>query len=189
MLNKGQAPELPAKWETDPATLQIFPEIKLLSAWQDFYHNKPLQALQKINLQISNDTTSKTEGLQNILAFWKQSLLENKTISPITGLQEAKKTLQQYPFQVEALQKALPVLNKNKLEKLGYDAALAALQWNEDIPVYYLIYAMQAYQLGEIAYGEEATKQLKVLDIATYHANQKILDEARLQAQQRQKFN
>ena len=189
MLNKGQAPELPAKWEIDPATLQIFPEIKLLSAWQDFYHNKPLQALQKINLQISNDTTSKTEGLQNILAFWKQSLLETKTISPITGLQEAKKTLQQYPFQVEALQKALPVLNKNKLEKLGYDAALAALQWNEDIPVYYLIYAMQAYQLGEIAYGEEATKQLKVLDIATYHANQKILDEARLQAQQRQKFN
>jgi hypothetical protein len=88
-----------------------------------------------------------------------------------------------------ALQKALPILNKNKLEKLGYDAALAALQWNEDIPVYYLIYAMQAYQLGEIAYGEEATKQLKVLDVSTYQANQKILDEAFLQAQQRQKFN
>jgi hypothetical protein len=189
MLNKGQAPELPKKWEKDPAVLQIFPEIKLLIAWQDFYHNKPLQALQKINLQISNDTTSKTEGLQNILAFWKQSLLETKTISPITGLQEAKKTLQQHPFQVDALQKALPILNKNKLEKLGYDAALAALQWNEDIPVYYLIYAMQAYQLGEIAYGEEATKQLKVLDVSTYQANQKILDEALLQAQQRQKFN
>jgi hypothetical protein len=48
---------------------------------------------------------------------------------------------------------------------------------------------MQAYQLGEIAYGEEATKQLKVLDVSTYQANQKILDEALLQAQQRQKFN
>lgn len=189
MLRKGQAPSLPAKWVEDPAVLQVFPEIKLLSAWQDFYHDKPLQALQKINLQISNDTTSKTEGLQNILAFWKQSLLDPKSISPVNGLKEAQKTLQQHPFQVDALQKALPILNKNKLEKLGYDAALAALQWNEDTPIYYLIYAMQAYQLGEIAYGYEATKQLKVLSLDTYQANQKILNDALIQAQQRQKFN
>jgi hypothetical protein len=189
MLVKGKAPTMPNAWEKDVAVLHVFPEIKLLSAWQDFYHDKPLQALQKINLSISNDTTSKTEGLQNILGYWKQSLLEPQTIAPIKGLVDAKKALQQHPFQVDVLQQALPILNKNKLEKLGYDAALAALQWNESVPVYYLIYAMQAYQLGEIVYGEEAALQLKGLSLSTYLANQKILEQARDQARERQKFN
>jgi hypothetical protein len=188
MLKKGQAKRLPVGWEKDPAILQVFPEIKLLFAWQDYYHDKPLQALQKINLQITNDTTAKTEGLQQILSFWKQSLLESRSINPIRNLQDAKIAIQRYPFQVDVLQQALPILNSNKLEKEGYDAALAALQWNENIPVYYLIYAIQAYQLGEIAYGEEAIKRLKKLSESTYQANRKTLDLALEQARQRQKF-
>jgi hypothetical protein len=48
---------------------------------------------------------------------------------------------------------------------------------------------MQAYQLGEIVYGEEAALQLKGLSLSTYLANQKILEQARDQARERQKFN
>ena len=92
------------------------------------------------------------------------------------------------PFQVDVLQQALPILNKNKQEKVGYDAALAALQWNEGVPVYYLIFAMQAYHIGEITYGNEAVQELKKLNSSIYLANQAALSKALQEAIRRQNF-
>jgi hypothetical protein len=80
-------------------------------------------------------------------------------------------------------------LNQAKKEKEGYDAALAALQWNENIPVYYLVYAMQAYHIGEIIYGNEAIEALRKLSPSTYEANKTTLSQALAQATERQKFN
>jgi hypothetical protein len=186
---KSKADIIPEKWVADPETRNNFPEIKLIDAWQDYHHGKCLQALQKVNLLISADSTSNTAGLQQILDFWKQSLLEPRSSSEISNWKQAQAALAEYPFQIEVLQKSITILNQAKKEKQGYDAALAALQWNEHLPVYYLIYAMQAYHIGEITYGNEAIEALIKLSPSTYEANKSILTSALTQATQRQKFN
>ncbi len=187
---KSQAPQHPFhQWANNPLTEAAFPEQNLLQAWQDYHHGKPLQALQKIDLLIKKDTATQATGLQNMLIFWKTSMLKPQSIQAIRTLQEAKKAIEQYPFQVDALQQALPILNQYKQEKLGYDAALAALQWNEEIPVFYLIFAMQAYQIGEITYGNEATEQLKKRNPNIYAANQITLTKALADAIRRQNFD
>ncbi len=186
---KNQAELIPANWITDPEATKTFPEIKLLDAWQDYHHGKCLQALQKVNLFISADTTSKTDGLQQILSFWKQSLLKPQASPPIENWQQAQAALEKFPFQIDVLQKSLAILNREQKEKEGYNAALAALQWNENIPVYYLIYAIQAYQIGEITYANEAIEALKKLSFSTYQANKATLLDAQTKATERQKFN
>lgn len=190
MYAKNQAPEHPlSQWAKNPLTEAAFPEQSLLHAWQDYHHGKPLQALQKIDLLIKKDTATQSTGLQNMLSFWKTSLLKPQSIQTIQTLQEAKKAIEQHPFQVDVLQQALPILNQNKQEKVAYDAALAALQWNEGIPVYYLIFAMQAYQIGEITYGNEAAQQLKIRNPSIYLANQATLNKAKAEAIRRQNFD
>lgn len=186
---KDQATRIPSDWINDPIVLATFPEIKLLDAWQDFHHGKCLKALQKVNLLITADTTSQTEGLQQMLGFWKQSLLKPQACPRIENWQQAQAALDRYPFQIEVLQKSLALLNQAKKEKKGYDAALAALQWNENIPVYYLIYAIQAYYMGEITYGNEAIEALKKISPSTYEANKTTLTQALDRAAARQKFN
>ncbi len=176
-------------WAKNPLTEAAFPEQRILIAWQDYYHGKPLQALQNIDLIIKNDTAASTDGLQHMLNFWKTSLLKPVIIKPIHSLHEAKLALAQQPFQVEVLQQALPILNTNKQEKIGYDAALAALQWNEDVPIYYLIFAIQAYRMGEISYGNEAVQQLKKLNPSIYALNQTTLNQSLQEAIRRQKFD
>ncbi len=186
---KSQAAIMPAAWGKDLEISHAFPEINLLAAWQDYHHGRCIQALQKINLLISADSTSKTAGLQQILGFWKESLLLPQTSPQIRNWKEAKSLLDRHPFQIDVLQQAIPILNQSKKEKFAYDAALTALQWNENLPAYYLIYAMQAYQIGEISYGTEAVVTLKKISPSTYEANKSVLLAAAKQAEQRQKFN
>jgi|GEM_PF-1307723 len=189
MYAKKQAPEYPlSQWTKNPLAEAAFPEQSILLAWQNYHQGKPLLALQKIDLLIKKDTASGATGLQNMLDFWKTSLLKPQAFQTIRTLDEAQKALRQMPFQVDVLQQALPILNKNKQEKAGYDASLAALQWNEDIPVYYLIFAMQAYQIGEITYGNDAVLELKKRNANIYKANQAILNKALQDAIRRQKF-
>ena len=186
---KKQSPEYPiSQWVKNPLTAAAFPEYNLIEAWQAYHHGKPLTALQKLDLLIKQDTTAAGTGLKSMLDFWKTSLLKPQATQPLTTLQMAQNALRQYPFQVDVLQQALPLLNKNKQEKAGYDAALAALQWNEGVPVYYLIFAMQAYQIGEITYGNEAVQELKKLNPTIYLANQAILAKALQEAIRRQNF-
>jgi hypothetical protein len=186
---KNQSPEYPiSQWVKNPLTAAAFPEYNLIEAWQAYHHGKPLTALQKLDLLIKRDTTATGTGLKSMLDFWKTSLLKPLPTKTLTTLQMAQSALRQYPFQVDVLQQALPILNRNKQEKAGYDAALAALQWNEGIPVYYLIFAMQAYQIGEITYGNEAVQELKKRNPTIYLANQAILAKALQEAIRRQNF-
>ena len=186
---KKQAPVYPlSQWTKNPLVEAAFPEQSILLAWQDYHQGKPLLALQRIDLLIKKDTASGATGLQNMLGFWKTSLLKPQAFQAIRTIDEAQKALRQMPFQVDVLQQALPILNKNKQEKAGYNAALAALQWNEGVPVYYLIFAMQAYQIGEITYGNEAVQELKKLNSSIFLANQATLSKALQEAIRRQNF-
>ena len=186
---KNQSPEYPiSQWVKNPLTAAAFPEYNLIEAWQAYHHGIPLTALQKLDLLIKQDTTAAGTGLKSMLDFWKTSLLKPQPTQTLTTLQMAQSALRQYPFQLDVLQQALPLLNKNKQEKAGYDAALAALQWNEGVPVYYLIFAMQAYQIGEITYGNEAVQELKKLNSSIYLANQAALSKALQEAIRRQNF-
>jgi hypothetical protein len=92
--------------------------------------------------------------------------------------------LEKYPFQIPVLQQALPLVPAKK----GYEAALAALQWNEQNPAFYPIYAMQALKMGEINYADEAMEKLRTLNQAIYQASQASYLAEKQRAQQKTKF-
>jgi hypothetical protein len=145
---------------------EVFPELELLKSWQVFYHAKPLLALNQLNVSIAADTTQ-SSAMAGILAFWKYATaFPVKT--PQVSRSNAVATLEKFPFQVSVLQQALPLLPTKK----GYEAALAALQWNEQNPVYYPIYAHQALKMGEISYADEAMGKLQALNPVLYQAAQ-----------------
>jgi hypothetical protein len=145
---------------------EIFPELELLKSWQTFYHAAPLVALNQLNVSIAADTTQ-SGGMTGILAFWKYTTAIPVKTPPISRT-NAQQTLEKYPFQIAVLQKALPLVAPKK----GYEAALAALQWNEENPAFYPIYAMQALKMGEIIYADEAMEKLRTLNPALYQASQ-----------------
>lgn len=145
---------------------EMFPELELLKSWQSFYHAKPLVALNQLNLSIAADTTQGS-GMTGILAFWKYATaFPSKT--PVISRANALAMLEKFPFQIPVLQQALPLVPAKK----GYEAALAALQWNEQNPAFYPIYALQALKMGEISYADEAREKLRKLNPALYQATQ-----------------
>ena len=145
---------------------EMFQELELLKSWQSFYHAKPLVALNQLNLSIAADTTQGS-GMTGILAFWKYATaFPSKT--PVISRANALAMLEKYPFQIPVLQQALPLVPAKK----GYEAALAALQWNEQNPAFYPIYALQALKMGEISYADEVREKLWKLNPALYQATQ-----------------
>ena len=161
---KGKAPTYDLEaWQKTHASL--FPELALLKSWQAFYQEKPLFALNQLNLTIASDT-AQGQTLPGILAFWKYASAYPVKTAAVTTASQARKMLEKHPFQVAVLQQALPLIPA----KTGYDAALAALQWNEQNPAYYPIYAHQALLLGEISYAEEAMEKLKMIDPPFYRS-------------------
>lgn len=160
---KGKAPRFPVKdWQKTVGDL--FPELELLKSWQEFYHAKPVLALNQLNLSIAADTTQST-GMTGILAFWKYATAFPAKTPPVTQA-NALQMIEKYPFQLAVLKQALPLIPT----KRGYEAALAALQWNEQNPEYYPIYAIQALKMGEVLYADEAMAKLRSIDPATYQA-------------------
>jgi hypothetical protein len=144
----------------------IFPELELLKSWQHFYHAKPLVALNQLNISIAADTTQGS-GMMGVLAFWKYATAFPVKTPPISRT-NAVEILEKYPFQIPVLQQALPLVPTKK----GYEAALSALQWNEQNPAFYPIYAMQALKMGEISYADEAMEKLRTLNPVLYQASQ-----------------
>lgn len=164
-LLKGKAPIYQySKWKKNQALLRFFPEVNFLEAWQNYYHQKPLVGMDQLSLIISQDTSANSIGLQNILGFWKNAQKSSKPNFQITNLALAKKALESYPFNIQVLEKAIPILNQNKEEKLAYYYALSALRYNEATAVYHAIYALQALEISEIQYAEESMENLKKLD-------------------------
>jgi hypothetical protein len=162
---KGKAPIYDLTgWQKSLA--ELFPELELLKSWQSFYHAKPLEALNQLNVSIAADTTQGS-GMMGVLAFWKYTTAFPVKTPPITRV-NAPTILEKYPFQVAVLQQALPLVPVKK----GYEAALAALQWNEQNPAFYPIYIMQALKMGEITYAEEAMEKLRTLNPALCQASQ-----------------
>ena len=162
---KGKAPIYDLTgWQKSMA--ELFPELELLKSWQTFYHAKPLEALNQLNVSIAADTTQGS-GMMGVLAFWKYTTAFPVKTPPITRV-NAPAILEKYPFQVAVLQQALPLVPVKK----GYEAALAALQWNEQNPAFYPIYIIQALKMGEITYAEEAMEKLRTLNPALYQASQ-----------------
>jgi hypothetical protein len=144
----------------------VFPELELLKSWQVFYHAKPLVALNQLNLSIAADTTQGS-GMMGVLAFWKYATVFPVKTPPISHT-NAVEILEKYPFQLPVLQQALPLISSKK----GYEAALAALQWNEQNPAFYPIYVIQALKMGEISYADEAMGKLQALNPVLYQASQ-----------------
>jgi len=162
---KGKAPRFPlADWQKTMG--DIFPELELLKSWQEFYHAKPVVALNQLNLSIAADTTQGT-GMTGVLGFWKYATAFPVKTPPVTKA-NALQIIEKYPFQIPVLQQALPLVPA----KMAYEAALAALQWNEQNPAFYPIYAQQALIMGEISYADEAMEKLRILNPALYQAAQ-----------------
>ena len=111
----------------------MFPELELLKSWQEFYHEKPLVALNQLNFSIAADTTQ-SSGMTGVLAFWKYATAFPAKTPALTKA-NALQMLEKYPFQLTILREALPFVST----KTGYEYSLAALQWNEQNPAYYPI--------------------------------------------------
>jgi hypothetical protein len=169
-----------SSWQKSLA--EIFPELELLKSWQTFYHAKPLVALNQLNISIASDTTQ-SSGMIGILEFWKYVTAFPAKTPPVTQSNSVG-ALEKYPFQVQVLQQALPLVQVNK----GYESALAALQWNEQNPSFYPIYAMQALKMGEILYADEAMEKLKLLNPAVYKSSQASYLVEKQRALQKTKF-
>jgi hypothetical protein len=178
---KGKAPLYDLTgWQSSLS--EMFPELELLKSWQAFYHAKPLVALNQLNVSIAADTTQGS-GMTGILAFWKYATAFPVKTPAITRV-NAVAMLEKYPFQIPVLQQALPLVPAKK----GYEAALAALQWNEQNPAFYPIYAMQALKMGEINYADEAMEKLRTLNQAIYQASQASYLAEKQRAQEKTKF-
>jgi hypothetical protein len=161
---------------------EMFPELALLKSWQSFYHAKPLVALNQLNVSIAADTTQGS-GMEGILAFWKYATA-SPAKTPSISRANALALLEKYPFQIPVLQQALPLVTAKK----GYEAALAALQWNEQNPAFYPIYALQALKMGEINYADEAMEKLRTLNPALFQASQASYLAEKQRALQKTKF-
>jgi len=174
--------------QKNEALNNTFPELKLLEAWQNYYHEKPLLGLDQLSLIVAQDTTAKTQGLQNILGFWKEATLNSESHLTINNLATAQQALAAHPFTIKVLQKAIPILNTHHQQLQAYQYTLAALRYNENIAAYYPIYAMQALELSEITYAKEAMESLKKLDLALYVQEKGRFDKKFQEVVTKQKF-
>jgi hypothetical protein len=168
----------------DTKILTLFPEIKLAEAMQDYFHGDPLSSLEKIALYIDVQPIGQTQGLESLLNFWHQASLIPTTSPKISNKLEAKSAVKKYPFQLNTLKNAIPFLSK----KEAYDASLAALRWNKEVPDFYPLYALQALEIGEIEYAKEAMNSLKKINPEMFKANIKPFESQLATAIQRQKF-
>jgi len=164
--------------------LTLFPEIKLAEAMQDYFHGDPLSSLEKIALYIDVQPIDQTQGLESLLDFWHHASLIPTTSPKISNKSEAKSAVKKYPFQLNTLKNAIPFLSK----KEAYDASLAALRWNKEVPDFYPLYAFQALEIGEIEYAKEAMNSLKQINPEMFKANIKPFESQLATAIQRQKF-
>ncbi len=168
----------------DTKILTLFPEIKLAEAMQDYFHGDPLNSLEKIALYIDVQPIDQTQGLESLLDFWHQASLIPTKSPKISNKSEAKSAVKKYPFQLNTLKNAVPFLSK----KEAYDASLAALRWNKEVPDFYPLYALQALEIGEIEYAKEAMNSLKKINPEMFKANIKPFESQLATAIQRQKF-
>lgn len=182
---KGKQNLLPIhEMAKDTKILSLFPEIKLAEAMQDYFHEDPLSSLEKIALYIDVQPIDQTQGLQSLLDFWHEASLIPVASPKISNKSEAKSAVKKYPFQLNTLHKAIPFLSK----KEAYDASLAALRWNKDVPDFYPLYAFQALEIGEIEYAKEAMNSLKKINPDMFKINLRSFENQLAVAIQRQKF-
>ncbi|MHA8100919.1 hypothetical protein PQG46_03715 [Aquirufa nivalisilvae] len=175
-------------WLKNPNWLQKFPEITFLDAWQDFYHQQPLRALNKLDLLVQKENESKAQAYRLLLQHWKQQLLAVKAKVQLENLAQARAAIQSYPFSVGILQQALPFLHQANMHHEAYQASLAAVQWNEELAEFYPIYILEAFQQGEISYAEEAINRLKKLNPTLFQTQASAFAQAKEKAVNRQKF-
>lgn len=186
---KGNHPLIPTKrWIEQGYANTIFPELHLLDAWQDYYHKKPLLALEKLSLLIETDATGNLAAYKNIVDFWQKSMRMTQAPLPKNDLKSALIAIESYPFQADLLQEAILILNANKKEKQAYEASLQAARWNEDVAEFQWIYALQALKMGEIEYAKEAMTRLFSLNQKLFTASKPIFERELQQTLARQKF-
>jgi hypothetical protein len=189
LASKGKENVLPTdQWIKQGYANTLFPELHLLDAWQDYHHQKPLRALEKLSLLIETDATGKLADYKNIVDFWRKSMRLPQAPIQINNIKEAQHAIAAYPFQPAIIQDAIFVLNKSRLEKQAYEASLQAARWNPDIAAFQWIYALQALKMGEIDYAKEAMNQLFTLDLALFTASKPVFDQELQRALARQKF-
>ena len=189
LASKGKENVLPTdQWIKQGYANTLFPELHLLDAWQDYHHQKPLRALEKLSLLIETDATGKLADYKNIVDFWRKSMRLPQAPIQINNIKEAQHAIAAYPFQPAIIQDAIFVLNKSRLEKQAYEASLQAARWNPDIAAFQWIYALQALKMGEIDYAKEAMNQLFTLDRPLFTASKPVFDQELQRAIARQKF-
>ncbi len=169
------------------ALLNTFPELKTLEAWQDYYQNNRLKALQKISFLKETYAGKEANPYEQVFYFWHNTLNEPiKSIESLKGTPE--QLLEKFPFSVDLQNKYFPILNAQKKEKIAYDYALAAIQFNPNKAELYPNYILQAIQISELSYAEEAYSKLKTLSPSLYQKFQSTFEHKRKEIERKRAF-
>lgn len=171
-------------WAKDSTMHEFFPEIDYVQSLQDYYHQKPLRALEKMALLMEQANEPTKKGISEIIESWHQATTSNQANINLSSAKQAREALIKYPFSLPILQKSMVLLPK----KEAYDAALIALRWNPSQAAYYSIYAFQALELGELDYAKEAMNSLQKLEPSYFSSKIKPFEMALKKAEARQKF-
>lgn len=171
-------------WAKDSTMHQFFPEIDYVQAMQQYYHQRPLRALEKMALLADQANEPIKSSITQTIASWQKETTANQTNPSLRSAKEVREALIKYPFSIPVLHKATTLLPK----KEAYEAALNALRWNPTQAAFYSIYALQALDIGELEYAKEAMNGLQKLDKAYFSSEIKRFDMALKKAEARQKF-
>ena len=182
---KGKQAYLPIEeWAKDSTLQHFFPEVEYLQSFQNYCHQKPLRAMEKMALLADQANDPIKNRITHVIDVWHKETAANQANPPIRSAKEARETLIKYPFSIPVLQKAMALLPK----KEAYEAALIALRWNPTQVAFYTLYALQALDMGELEYAKEAMNTLQKLDKSYFSSEIKRFDMALKKAEARQKF-
>ncbi len=171
-------------WAKDSTLHEFFPEIDYVQSFQDYYHQKPLRALEKMALLADQANEPTKRGISKVIESWHQATASNQVNPNLSSAKQTREALIKYPFSVPVLQKSTTLLPK----KEAYEAALIALRWNPRQAAYYSIYAFQALEIGELEYAKEAMNSLQKLEPRYFSYQIKPFEMALKKAEARQKF-
>lgn len=174
LMNKSKSTHVDfEKLFKNESLLGTFPELKLLDVWQDYYEGKKLKALQKISFLKENYAGSEANPYEQLFIFWHQTL--NEPTTDFSKL-DCLSALEQQPFSLEVQNHCFPILNSQRKEKIAYDYALAAIQFNPKRAELYPNYIFQALKMSETSYAQEAMETLKNLNSGLFEANKQTFE-------------
>ena len=101
-------------WAKDSTLHEFFPEIDYVQSFQDYYHQKPLRALEKMALLADQANEPTKRGISKVIESWHQATASNQVNPNLSSAKQTREAHIKYPFSVPVLQKSTTLLPKKE---------------------------------------------------------------------------